>query len=134
MGQSRSSGPITQDPERLHSSEQGRRPAASDPPVLPPFVSARPGGCTLRVRVIPRAGRSGVAGERDGALLVRLAAAPVDGEANEALIAFLARQLDTPRRAVRLVAGDRSRDKRLEIDGLESAVAGQRLLPSADNP
>lgn len=107
--------------------------AAGDTPALPVYVSARPGGCTLRVRVIPRAGRSGIAGERDGALLVRLAAAPVDGEANDALIAFLAKQLDTPRRAIRLVAGDRSRDKRVEVDGLAPAVAGRRLLPPADS-
>jgi hypothetical protein len=102
---------------------------AGSRPASPASVTARPGGCTLRVRVVPRAGRSSVAGERDGALLVRLAAAPVDGEANEALVAFLAGWLRVPKRAVRLVSGDRSRDKRVEVDGLDAATATGRLLP-----
>ena len=96
-------------------------------PGLPPFVSDRPGGCSIRVRVIPRAPRTALAGERDGALLVRLSAPPVEGEANDALVAFLSRALGRPRRDVRLVAGDRSREKRLEIDGLD-APAVARLL------
>ncbi len=95
---------------------------------MSPFTD-RPGGCALRVRVVPRAGRTGVAGERDGALLVRLAAAPVDGEANAALVAWLADRLHLPRRAVRLAAGARARDKRLEIDGLGADEAAQRLVP-----
>ena len=54
------------------------------------MVSAAAGGTLLDVRVMPRAPRSAVAGVRDGALLVRLAAAPVDGEANDALLTLLA--------------------------------------------
>lgn len=95
---------------------------------LPPFLSPHPQGCTLRVRVIPRAGRTALAGEREGALLVRLAAAPVDGEANQALLAFLSKRLGIPQRAIRLVAGDRARDKRLEIEGLDAATVAQRLV------
>jgi uncharacterized protein YggU (UPF0235/DUF167 family) len=102
--------------------------AAGSPEARPAFVSPRPGGCTVRVRVVPRAGRSAVTGERDGALLVRLAAAPADGGANAALIAFLAGRLRAPRRAVHLVSGDRCRDKRLEIDGVDAPTAARRLL------
>ena len=91
----------------------------------------RPGGCAVRVRVVPRAGRTALAGERDGAVLVRLAAAPLDGEANAALVAWLANQLRVPRRAVRLAAGARARDKRLEIDGLGADEAARRLGPPA---
>lgn len=91
----------------------------------------RAGGCTLRVRVVVRAGRTAVAGEREGALVVRLAAAPVEGEANAALIAWLATRLGVPRRAVRLVAGTRSRDKRLEIDGVSAADATAHLATTA---
>lgn len=54
----------------------------------------------LKVRVIPRAGRSGIAGLRDGALLVRLAAAPVDGAANAELIAVLAEAIGVPERRI----------------------------------
>ena len=72
----------------------------------------------IDVRVIPRAGRSGVAGLRDGALLVRLAAAPVDGAANAELIAVLADALDRPKRSIQIVSGDRSRSKRVQIAGM----------------
>lgn len=83
-------------------------------------------GVTLRVRVVPRAGRTGVAGTRKDALLVRLAAAPVDGAANDALVAFLAELFDRPRRDITLVSGHASRDKRIAIAGLsEAAIAAQ---------
>jgi uncharacterized protein len=70
----------------------------------------------LTLRVIPRARKTEFAGERDGALVVRLAAPPVEGAANDALIEFLARHYHVPRRAVRIVSGERSRVKRVEID------------------
>jgi uncharacterized protein (TIGR00251 family) len=82
---------------------------------------------TLNVRVVPRAGRTVVAGRRGDALLVRLAAAPVDGAANEALIAFIAGLLDRPKRDVALVSGARSRDKRLEIGGLTDQELARRV-------
>lgn len=72
----------------------------------------------MNIRVIPRAHKTGLAGERDGALLVRLAAAPVEGAANAALIDFLADKLDLPRRNIRIVAGERSRQKRVAIAGM----------------
>ena len=68
--------------------------------------------------MIPRASRSAVAGTRGDAMVVRIAAAPVDNAANQALIEFLAATLNVPRRAVRIVAGEKSRDKRVAIDGV----------------
>ena len=82
----------------------------------------------LTVRVTPRAGRSAVAGVRDGILLVKLAAAPVDGAANDALVAFLADALDVPRRQVTIVSGETSRDKRVQIDGLDESAVRRGLL------
>jgi uncharacterized protein (TIGR00251 family) len=82
----------------------------------------------LEVRVIPRAGRSGFAGLRDGALLVRLAAAPVDGAANDELIALLARTLKIPRRDIIIISGERSRSKRIRIAGVERDQAFARLI------
>ena len=82
----------------------------------------------LNVRVIPRAPRTRVDGERAGAILIRLAAPPVDGAANDALIAFLANALGLPRRNVRIVSGEKSRDKRVEIDGIAEEAARARLL------
>ncbi len=91
------------------------------------MVSAAAGGSLLDIRVIPRARRSVVAGVRDGALLVRLAAPPVDGEANEALIVLMAGVLDVPRRDLAIVSGDRSRRKRLKISGLPPEAVQARL-------
>jgi uncharacterized protein (TIGR00251 family) len=81
----------------------------------------------LAVYVTPRAGRTEVAGERDGAVWVRLAAPPVDGEANEALLDFLAKRLELPRTAIRLVAGQSGRQKRVAIAGLDLPAVRERL-------
>ena len=67
-------------------------------------------------------------GTRGDAILIRLAAAPVDGAANDALIAFLADTLDIPRRDITLVSGERSRDKRVRIAGMNAATTRTRLL------
>ena len=75
------------------------------------------------MRVVPRAGRSGIAGMRDGAVLVRLAAAPVDGAANAELIAVLAEALKVPRRDIVIVSGERSRSKRVRVAGMDRARA-----------
>jgi len=64
---------------------------------------------------------------RQGALLIRLAAAPVDGAANEELIAFFARVLDVPRRQIAIASGERSRTKRLAITGLTTAQVEAKL-------
>lgn len=73
----------------------------------------------IDIRVIPRAGRSGIAGLREGALLVRLAAAPVAGAANAELIAVLAKALDVAKRSIEIVSGERSRSKRVRISGFD---------------
>lgn len=103
----------------------------------PVAITDTPDGPELRVRVVPRAGRSIVAGVRERALLVRLAAAPVDGAANDALLALLADCLRVPRRAIALVSGDRSRDKRIRIHGLTAREVAERLsaiLPRQHGP
>ena len=87
---------------------------------------------TLLVRVIPRAGRTALAGKRGDALLVRLAAAPVEGAANEALVTFLASLLGCPRRAIAIVAGAHTRDKRLHVDGLSAADLERRVAALID--
>lgn len=71
----------------------------------------------LLIRVIPRARRNEVGGERDGRLVVRTTAAPVDGQANESVVRLVAEHLGVPRRRVRVVAGERSRDKTVRVQG-----------------
>jgi uncharacterized protein (TIGR00251 family) len=75
-----------------------------------------------------------VAGLRHGAVLVRLAAPPVEGAANDELIAVLARALDLPRRSIAIVSGDRARRKRVRIDGISPAAAYARLGLPAPEP
>ncbi len=82
----------------------------------------------LNVRVIPRSPRTRVDGTRGDAILIRLAAPPVDGAANEALVAFLAEALGLPRRNITLVAGEKSRDKRVRITGLDESAVRAALL------
>ena len=91
------------------------------------MIADAPDGAILTIKVIPRAGRTALAGTRDGALLVRLAAAPVDGAANAALIAFLADTLDVPRNRIDLIAGDKTRAKRVKVIGLSAAAIRARL-------
>jgi len=76
------------------------------------------------VRVQPRASKDEIAGEMGGALKVRLRAPAVEDRANEALVEFLAQLLKTPRSAVRILSGERSRTKRIEIHG----VTRQQIL------
>jgi hypothetical protein len=81
----------------------------------------------IHVRVIPRARRTEISGRRGDAILVRLAAPPVDGAANDALIAFLAGRLRIPQRQIAIVRGATARDKTVAIDGLTPAEIVDRL-------
>lgn len=77
----------------------------------------------LTVHAQPGAKRSGPAGLHGGALKLRVAARPVEGAANAALVEFLADAFGVPRRAVELLAGDQSRHKRLRVRAPERARA-----------
>jgi hypothetical protein len=81
-------------------------------------VQQRDGAAIFPVRVQPRASKDEIAGEMGGALKVRLRAPAVEDRANEALVEFLAQLLKTPKSAVRILSGDRSRTKRIEIRGV----------------
>lgn len=80
--------------------------------------SVRDGHVVFNVKVVPRASRSEVVGEQDGALRVRIAAPPVEGAANEELIRLLARKLDVKRSSVAIVSGQGSRTKRITVTGI----------------
>ena len=91
------------------------------------MIESTPGGVVINVRVIPRAGRSGLAGTRDNALLVRLNAPPVEGAANAELLDVLSDILHVPKRALTIVSGERSRSKRVLVSGLDIAVVQRRI-------
>jgi len=79
-------------------------------------------GCLLHVAVTPNAPRTQTDGLHDGCLRVRLHASPVDGKANDALVAWLAAELGLPKRGVRLLRGDTARRKALTIELAPAAV------------
>ena len=87
----------------------------------------------LLVRVIPRAKRAGIDGRRGDAILVRLHSPPADGEANAELIDLLAAVLDVPKRAVTIIAGQKSRLKRIQVAGLDDSTAYGRLTALGAN-
>ena len=91
------------------------------------MIQATPQGVVLAVRVIPRAGRSGPAGTRGDALLIRLNAPPVEGAANAELLDLLADLLDVPKKALTIVSGERSRSKRVLVTGVDAATVEARL-------
>ena len=84
-------------------------------------------GAVLRVRVQPRASRDEVLGWRDDALRVRVGAPPLDGRANDAVVRLIARAAGVPRAAVRVVGGERSRDKLVSVQGLSVTALRERL-------
>ena len=86
--------------------------------MTPLLVREEAGRVRFSVRVQPRASRDEVSGVYGDALKIRLAAPPVDGAANDALVNFLSTLFAVPRRAVRILAGESSRSKLIEIDGV----------------
>jgi uncharacterized protein (TIGR00251 family) len=84
-------------------------------------ISERDGSVVFAVRVTPRASRDAIEGEYQGALKVRLTAPPVEDRANDALRRFLATRLNVPVSAVRIVGGEKSRNKRAAVAGVTRA-------------
>jgi len=79
------------------------------------------------VRVVPRARKSAIDGVRGNAILIRVAAPPVDDAANGALIDFLAGVLHHPRKSIRIVSGEHARVKRIAIDNMDVSTFTSQL-------
>jgi uncharacterized protein (TIGR00251 family) len=88
---------------------------------VPTWLRAMPDGVELSVLAQPRASRTRISGEHDGQLKIQLAAPPVDGEANAALLDFICKRLRVPKSQVELVAGETSRRKRVRVRGVDAA-------------
>jgi uncharacterized protein (TIGR00251 family) len=102
-------------------------PPNSSAEPFPSYVSPDGPDCLVTIRVIPRSGRTRIDGVRAGALLVRLAAAPVEGAANDALLDLLATHLRVPPRTLTIASGQKSRDKKVRVTGLDAATLVARL-------
>jgi uncharacterized protein (TIGR00251 family) len=85
-------------------------------------------GVTFAVRVVPRASKDEIVGIHGDALKIRVTAPPVEGRANETLVAFLADQLGVRKSQVEIVAGTTSRRKTIRVVGLWPQEVGERLL------
>jgi len=98
---------------------------------MPAWLAAGPGGAgaTLELLVQPRASRTRVVGEHDGRLKVQLAAPPVDGEANAALVEFLAAALGVRKADVVVARGETGRRKTVRVAGVAAAAVEAALAP-----
>jgi len=91
-----------------------------------PYAQDR--GLTFAVRVVPRASRSEIAGEHNGALRVRIAAPPVAGAANRELVRTLAKIFKLPQNAVEIVSGANSKNKTVRLRGADAATLERLIL------
>ena len=98
------------------------------PDTLPVWLRAGADGVGLTLHVQPGAARTAVAGEHGEALKIRLAAPPIDGRANDCLLAFLAERLRVPRSALVLRSGQTSRRKVIVVAGIDAGTVSSRLL------
>lgn len=85
----------------------------------------------VAVRLQPRARRDEIAGMRGDAVLIRVTAPPVDGRANAALCAFVAKRAGVPKSSVSVVVGASARDKVVEVEGLDDAALRAALSPAS---
>jgi uncharacterized protein (TIGR00251 family) len=100
-------------------------------------LSVKDGAVTFAVRVQPRASKSGVSGELEGILKIRLAAPPVDGEANEELIRLIAKIFGAPRQRVAILTGQNSKNKVVSVGGTsidEAAKVLEKALSQGKEP
>jgi uncharacterized protein (TIGR00251 family) len=87
----------------------------------------------LSIRLQPRARRAAVGGARAGAIVIRVTAPPVDGKANAALCAFVARAAGVSPSRVSVVRGQTSRDKVIRVDGVSAETLRTALLGQREN-
>lgn len=76
------------------------------------------GGIIFKVRVLPKSSKSGIVGELDGALKVKLKSPPIDGAANAELIRLLSKTFNVSKSAIEIVGGETSKNKQLKIENL----------------
>lgn len=91
------------------------------------WITESQDGVRLRLLVQPRSGRSEIVGILDGALKIRIAAPPVDGAANKALVVFLSKRLGVPKTDIFIAGGERGRRKSVLVQGMDLSSVTDRL-------
>lgn len=94
---------------------------------MPLRISEGDGAVRFTVHAQPRASRTELAGSHGDAIKIRLAAPPVEGEANAELVGYLAKLLGVPKSAVRVITGQHGRRKTVEVMGVDAATVRARL-------
>jgi uncharacterized protein len=94
--------------------------------------SEKDGKLSFAVQVVPRSSLSQIVGEHNGALRVRIAAAPVDGAANEELVRLLAGAFGVPRGAVEITSGQTSKIKRIRVAGVKPSELANLAAPNRE--
>jgi uncharacterized protein len=103
-------------------------------PDLPFLRIEKTGAVIVDVHVMPNAPKTQVQGLHDGALRIRLKAPPVDGKANQELVAWLARELKVPRASIELIRGDTARRKQLRVEQASvSSARWERLQTTGED-
>jgi uncharacterized protein len=88
----------------------------------------------LSVRVVPRSSRDEIVGKQDGIYKIKLTAPALEGKANKALIAFLAKQLGLSKAKIQIISGERARTKIIRINDLVPDQVEERLGPEIFTP
>ena len=98
-----------------------------------PYLHTLPdGSLLLKLLVQPKASRNEIAGLHNDALKIRLTTPPIEGRANKAVIAFIAKQLHLPKSSLTIKSGHQNRNKQVLIQGCEEKKARQLLLGKRD--
>lgn len=111
--------------------EQAER-GGFDVGILGELVRAVAGGVRFPVHAQPRASRDRVVGRQGDAVKLQVASPPVDGAANDAIVRFIAKLVGVPRSSVRIVQGERSRQKVVEVAGADVEHVAARLDDALD--
>jgi uncharacterized protein len=93
-------------------------------------IGEKDGKVFLSVRVQPKASCEGVRIESDGRIRIALTAPPAEGKANKALKVFLSKKLGVPKRKIEIVGGEKSREKRLMVEGITKEQVWKSLISS----
>lgn len=99
-------------------SADARRPKGAGSPDGVEGIGSSPKGCRILLHVVPRASRTAVTGVHDGRVKLAVAAPPVDGEANDAIVRWLAKTLGVGRDAVVIASGATGKKKTVEVEGI----------------
>lgn len=101
---------------------------------MPDWLQATPDGVVVSLHVQPRASRNEIIGAQGGALKIRLTSPPVEGAANKLCCEYIAKLCGLPKRDVVLIAGERSRQKRVLIRGKEAKAVAVTLAAHSRQP